>query len=157
MGAALAPARPVVLLTGDVAFFYDRNAFWHNYPVPNLWVVLFNDHGGGIFRLIDGPRNSQELEEFFETRQAPDGREYGPGLWACTTFRFRLRRTGSSACQLFQRNGRGHPRSFSRKQKPTRPFFEEYRAAVKQAFSLTLSSYAKILLALFRFIIREQF
>ncbi|MDQ2793965.1 MAG: 2-succinyl-5-enolpyruvyl-6-hydroxy-3-cyclohexene-1-carboxylic-acid synthase, partial [Bacteroidota bacterium] len=43
VGAALAqPERPVVLLTGDVAFFYDRNAFWHNYPLPNLRVVLFN-------------------------------------------------------------------------------------------------------------------
>lgn len=24
------------LITGDVAFFYDRNAFWHKYPYPNL-------------------------------------------------------------------------------------------------------------------------
>jgi len=71
VGAALAqPERPVVLLTGDVAFFYDRNAFWHNYPTPNLRVVLFNNHGGGIFRLIDGPRQQPELEEFFETHQA---------------------------------------------------------------------------------------
>ena len=70
VGAALAqPERPVALLTGDVAFFFDRNAFWHNYPPPNLRVVLFNNHGGGIFRMIDGPRQQPELEEFFETRQ----------------------------------------------------------------------------------------
>ena len=56
VGYALAePDKQVVLLTGDVAFFYDRNAFWHNYPTPNLRVVLLNNHGGGIFRLIDGP------------------------------------------------------------------------------------------------------
>ena len=29
-----------VLITGDLAFFYDRNAFWHNYLVPNLRIVL---------------------------------------------------------------------------------------------------------------------
>ena len=92
MGAALAqPERPVVLLTGDVAFFYDRNAFWHNYPVPNLRVVLFNNHGGGIFRLIDGPRQQPELEEFFETRQLltaeNTARDFGlallPGFVVC--------------------------------------------------------------------------
>lgn len=70
VGGALAhPERPVVLLTGDVAFFYDRNAFWHNYPTPNLRVVVFNNHGGGIFRIIDGPRQQPELDEFFETRR----------------------------------------------------------------------------------------
>jgi 2-succinyl-5-enolpyruvyl-6-hydroxy-3-cyclohexene-1-carboxylate synthase len=53
-----------------MAFFYDRNAFWHNYLLPNLRVVLFNNHGGGIFRLIDGPNRQLELEEYFETRQA---------------------------------------------------------------------------------------
>ena len=81
VGAALAqPERPVVLLTGDVAFFYDRNAFWHNYPTPNLRVVLFNNHGGGIFRLIDGPRQQPELEEFFETRQPLTAENTAPGF-----------------------------------------------------------------------------
>lgn len=60
----------VTLITGDMAFFYDRNAFWHNYPLPNLRIILLNNHAGGIFRLIDGPANQPELEEFFETKQA---------------------------------------------------------------------------------------
>ncbi|NJN41694.1 MAG: 2-succinyl-5-enolpyruvyl-6-hydroxy-3-cyclohexene-1-carboxylic-acid synthase [Flammeovirgaceae bacterium] len=38
-----------ILLTGDMALFYDRNAFWHSYAYPNLRIVLLNDHGGGIF------------------------------------------------------------------------------------------------------------
>ncbi|MEB2779944.1 2-succinyl-5-enolpyruvyl-6-hydroxy-3-cyclohexene-1-carboxylic-acid synthase [Algoriphagus sp. C2-6-M1] len=59
----------VTLITGDMAFFYDRNAFWHNYTIPNLRVILLNNHAGGIFRLIDGPANQPELEEFFETKQ----------------------------------------------------------------------------------------
>lgn len=68
-GAALQTDKLVVLLTGDVAFFYDRNGLWHNYLPPNLRIVLLNNHGGGIFRLIDGPAGQPELEEYFETRQ----------------------------------------------------------------------------------------
>ncbi|MDN3670098.1 2-succinyl-5-enolpyruvyl-6-hydroxy-3-cyclohexene-1-carboxylic-acid synthase [Echinicola jeungdonensis] len=60
----------VTLITGDMAFFYDRNAYWHNYPVSNLRVILLNNHAGGIFRIIDGPSKQPELEEFFETQQA---------------------------------------------------------------------------------------
>ncbi len=70
VGSALTSERLTVLLTGDMAFFYDRNAFWHNYLLPNLRIVLLNNHGGGIFRLINGPRRQPELEEYFETHQA---------------------------------------------------------------------------------------
>jgi 2-succinyl-5-enolpyruvyl-6-hydroxy-3-cyclohexene-1-carboxylate synthase len=57
------------LITGDVAFFYDRNAFWHKYPYPNLKIILLNNQGGSIFRMIKGPKDQAELEEFFETEQ----------------------------------------------------------------------------------------
>ena len=70
VGASLVSQKPVTLLTGDMAFFYDRNAFWHNYPMPNLRVIVLNNHAGGIFRLIDGPARQPELEEFFETKQS---------------------------------------------------------------------------------------
>ena len=69
VGATLASNRLNVLITGDLAFFYDRNAFWHNYPLPNLRIILLNNHAGGIFRMIDGPSRQPELEEYFETRQ----------------------------------------------------------------------------------------
>jgi 2-succinyl-5-enolpyruvyl-6-hydroxy-3-cyclohexene-1-carboxylate synthase len=69
VGSALASDKLAVLITGDMAFFYDRNAFWHNYPLPNLRIVLLNNHAGGIFRIIDGPNRQPELEEYFETRQ----------------------------------------------------------------------------------------
>src|SRR6185295_7419692 len=32
VGHALCNEVPNFLITGDMAFFYDRNAFWHNYP-----------------------------------------------------------------------------------------------------------------------------
>jgi 2-succinyl-5-enolpyruvyl-6-hydroxy-3-cyclohexene-1-carboxylate synthase len=69
VGCAFTTKDPVTLITGDMAFFYDRNAFWHNYPMGNLRVILLNNHAGGIFRLIDGPAKQPELEEYFETRQ----------------------------------------------------------------------------------------
>ena len=70
VGASLVSKTAVTLITGDLAFFYDRNAFWHKYPMPNLRVIVLNNHAGGIFRLIDGPAKQPELEEFFETSQA---------------------------------------------------------------------------------------
>lgn len=68
-GYALKTPQLVTVLTGDLAFFYDRNAFWNNYKPSNLRVILLNNHGGGIFRMIDGPAALPELDEFFETKQ----------------------------------------------------------------------------------------
>ncbi len=69
VGHALNKERLQVLITGDLAFFYDRNALWHSHVPENLRIILLNNHGGGIFRLIDGPRQQPELEEYFETKQ----------------------------------------------------------------------------------------
>jgi 2-succinyl-5-enolpyruvyl-6-hydroxy-3-cyclohexene-1-carboxylate synthase len=89
VGASLISQEPVTLLTGDMAFFYDRNAFWHNYPMPNLRVIVLNNHAGGIFRLIDGPARQPELEEYFETKQSLSAKslasEYGFHYASVTT------------------------------------------------------------------------
>ena len=69
VGQALVSKNPVFLITGDLAFFYDRNAFWHNYDISRLHIVLLNNHSGGIFGVIDGPSDQPELEEYFETNQ----------------------------------------------------------------------------------------
>ena len=60
---------PTILITGDMAFFYDRNAFWHTYKMPNLHVVVVNNQGGIIFGVIDGPGNLPEADEYFVTQQ----------------------------------------------------------------------------------------
>jgi 2-succinyl-5-enolpyruvyl-6-hydroxy-3-cyclohexene-1-carboxylate synthase len=60
---------PTILITGDMAFFYDRNAFWHNYQMPNFHIVLINNQGGIIFGLIDGPGTLPESEAYFITQQ----------------------------------------------------------------------------------------
>ncbi len=69
VGCAIASKLPTLLITGDLAFFYDRNALWNNYLPKNLHILLLNNHAGGIFRLIKGPGEQPELEEYFETRQ----------------------------------------------------------------------------------------
>lgn len=69
VGAALATGRPTVLISGDLAFFYDRNSLWHNDVPSNLRLVVLNNGGGNIFKLIDGPSNlpPAELETHFFT------------------------------------------------------------------------------------------
>ncbi|MBS1588869.1 MAG: 2-succinyl-5-enolpyruvyl-6-hydroxy-3-cyclohexene-1-carboxylic-acid synthase [Bacteroidetes bacterium] len=69
IGAAVAmPQKNFLLITGDVAFMYDVNALWQEYPVDNVKIILLNNGGGGIFRIIDGPEKEQELTQFFETQ-----------------------------------------------------------------------------------------
>jgi len=69
VGHALLSKKPTFLITGDMAFFYDRNAFWHNYKLPNLRIIVLNNHGGAIFSMIDGPNQLPEASEYFITQQ----------------------------------------------------------------------------------------
>lgn len=69
VGHSLATISPVYLLVGDMAFFYDQNGLWHQHLKPNLKIILLNNKGGNIFRMIDEPARQPELEEFFETVQ----------------------------------------------------------------------------------------
>ena len=81
VGHALQNSSIHTMLTGDLAFFYDRNSLWHNHIPANLRIVILNNHGGGIFRLINGPKQLYELEEYFETHQklsaANTARDFG--------------------------------------------------------------------------------
>lgn len=56
-----------ILITGDISFQYDANAFFNKYLKGNLKVIVINNSGGNIFRVIDGPREQNECAEFFET------------------------------------------------------------------------------------------
>ena len=53
-----------VLISGDISFFYDSNAFWNKYITPNLRVFLINNDGGGIFKIIPGPSSTEQEEKF---------------------------------------------------------------------------------------------
>lgn len=55
VGYATVTKDPVFLFTGDLAFLYDINGLWRNNLPSHLKIVVFNNFGGGIFELIDGP------------------------------------------------------------------------------------------------------
>ena len=68
VGAALSTGEPTTVITGDLSFFYDSNALWIT-PFPqNLKIILINNKGGSIFRIIDGPSGIEELEPFLEAK-----------------------------------------------------------------------------------------
>lgn len=58
---------PVVVITGDIGFFYDSNALWNTNLPGNFRIIVINNGGGNIFRIIDGPNGYDELEPFIET------------------------------------------------------------------------------------------
>lgn len=68
VGTSLVSKKLSLLLSGDLSLLYDRNAFFHNSDLKNFRIVVFNNMGGGIFRLIEGPKRLPELEDYFETR-----------------------------------------------------------------------------------------
>lgn len=67
-GASIAHQRPVVLISGDISFFYDSNGLWNNYIPKNFRIIIVNNGGGNIFKIIPGPENSGVVEPVFETR-----------------------------------------------------------------------------------------
>ncbi len=73
IGYALYDHKINVLITGDMAFLYDRNAFWNNYVPENLRIIVLNNSGGGIFKLIEGPNNVKNADEIFVTPQISTG------------------------------------------------------------------------------------
>ncbi|MFV8336668.1 2-succinyl-5-enolpyruvyl-6-hydroxy-3-cyclohexene-1-carboxylic-acid synthase [Flavobacterium sp. RSP29] len=67
IGAAVASAKQTVFITGDVGFLYDSNALWNNYIPKNFKIILINNGGGGIFRILPGHEESPVFNTFFET------------------------------------------------------------------------------------------
>jgi len=53
------------LVLGELSFFYDSNALWNQRFPKNLRIIVLNNGGGNIFRLIGGPRQSPALNEHF--------------------------------------------------------------------------------------------
>ncbi|MEP5338724.1 MAG: 2-succinyl-5-enolpyruvyl-6-hydroxy-3-cyclohexene-1-carboxylic-acid synthase [Algibacter sp.] len=68
IGFAVASDKPTTLITGDISFFYDSNALWNNYIPKNFRIILINNSGGGIFRILPGDKNTEAFSTFFETK-----------------------------------------------------------------------------------------
>ncbi|WP_281336046.1 2-succinyl-5-enolpyruvyl-6-hydroxy-3-cyclohexene-1-carboxylic-acid synthase [Flavobacterium eburneipallidum] len=67
IGAAVANERPTVLIAGDIGFLYDSNALWNEYTPKNFKIILLNNGGGGIFRILPGHEETPVFNTFFET------------------------------------------------------------------------------------------
>ena len=67
IGAAITNEKPTVLITGDIGFLYDSNALWNGYIPNNFKIILINNGGGGIFRILPGHEENQVFNTFFET------------------------------------------------------------------------------------------
>lgn len=67
IGAAVASVKPTVFITGDIGFLYDSNALWNNYIPKNFKIILINNGGGGIFRILPGHKETPVFNTFFET------------------------------------------------------------------------------------------
>ena len=68
LGAAVVSDKPVLLITGDLSFFYDSNALWNSYIPNSFRIIVINNGGGGIFRILPGPKHSKKFGTYFETK-----------------------------------------------------------------------------------------
>ena len=67
IGAATIQDKPTVLITGDLSFLYDSNGLWNNYIPNNFKIIVINNSGGGIFRILPGDKEAEYFSEFLET------------------------------------------------------------------------------------------
>jgi 2-succinyl-5-enolpyruvyl-6-hydroxy-3-cyclohexene-1-carboxylate synthase len=75
IGASVVSAKQTVLITGDLSFFYDSNALWNNYIPPSFRIIVINNGGGGIFRILPGDKNTANFETYFETKHQLTARQ----------------------------------------------------------------------------------
>lgn len=67
IGHAVHSKKQNILITGDLSFFYDSNALWNNYITSNFKVIVVNNSGGGIFRILPGQKHTENFQTYFET------------------------------------------------------------------------------------------
>ena len=67
IGAATIHNYPTILITGDLSFFYDSNALWNNYIPKNFKIIVINNSGGGIFRILPANKEADYFSSFLET------------------------------------------------------------------------------------------
>jgi 2-succinyl-5-enolpyruvyl-6-hydroxy-3-cyclohexene-1-carboxylate synthase len=136
VGHALTSKLPQILITGDLAFFYDRNAFWHNYPIPNLRIVLLNNHGGIIFKMIDGPGALPEADEYFVTRQKLNAKKL------CEEFDFdyllldNKRKIKNTIKEFFEFDGRTKILELESSIELNKNIFESLKQKIKKSYEL---------------------
>ncbi|MEN2402418.1 2-succinyl-5-enolpyruvyl-6-hydroxy-3-cyclohexene-1-carboxylic-acid synthase [Flavobacterium sp. MC2016-06] len=67
IGASVGNVKQNVFITGDISFLYDSNALWNSYIPKNFKIILINNGGGGIFRILPGHEEKPVFNTYFET------------------------------------------------------------------------------------------
>jgi 2-succinyl-5-enolpyruvyl-6-hydroxy-3-cyclohexene-1-carboxylate synthase len=134
VGNALVSDVPTILITGDMAFFYDRNAFWHNYKLPNLHIVVVNNQGGIIFGMIDGPGDLPESGEYFVTQQKLTAKnlaeEFGTNYILLDT----LKKIKNSLKDFFNFEGTVKILELISNQKTAKEAFNKFKLTIKKGY-----------------------
>ncbi|WET02679.1 2-succinyl-5-enolpyruvyl-6-hydroxy-3-cyclohexene-1-carboxylic-acid synthase [Flavobacterium sp. YJ01] len=67
IGAAVGNEKQTIFITGDISFLYDSNALWNAYIPSNFKIIIVNNGGGGIFRILPGHQEKPVFNTYFET------------------------------------------------------------------------------------------
>ena len=73
LGYASQDDRLNILIIGDISFLYDSNALQLKALAPRLKILLMNNHGGGIFRIIDGAKDAAQCPKYLEAAHPHNG------------------------------------------------------------------------------------
>ena len=68
IGATVGSKKSTTFITGDLSFFYDSNALWNNYTPKSFKIIVINNGGGGIFRILKGAKETEHFDTYFETK-----------------------------------------------------------------------------------------
>lgn len=90
IGIATGSQKPTCCITGDLAFLHDSNALLSlKYITHPFLIVVVNNGGGNIFRMLPIADNKEFFVEFFETPQQADlqklAETYSLNYRKCTT------------------------------------------------------------------------
>lgn len=73
LGVQKSSRRPMLCLTGDLAFLHDANALYSAQNTPRPFVIAVVNNGGGtIFRMLPVSRHEDYYKTYFETPQKTD-------------------------------------------------------------------------------------
>ena len=66
VGASIHPESPTLLITGDLSFLYDNNGLWNEHIRPDFRIIIINNSGGGIFRILPGHQETEGFKLFLK-------------------------------------------------------------------------------------------
>lgn len=73
VGLSIASDRPIYLITGDLAFMHDINALLSfKLLTKRLIILVINNNGGSIFRMLPAKKLDLYFRDYFETPQDVD-------------------------------------------------------------------------------------